>query len=64
MYSEAHTKIKKDPAGNPAEKKNSMREHKGNVATSSVGTKHTCTTTIDFADSVSQMSAHLAGAEG
>mmetsp|Transcript_4146 Transcript_4146/g.4685 ORF Transcript_4146/g.4685 Transcript_4146/m.4685 type:complete len:88 (+) Transcript_4146:2-265(+) len=41
MYTEAHEKIREDPVGEPAEKKDITHEHKGNKVTTSDGTEHT-----------------------
>jgi len=63
MYSEAHEKIREDPAYEPKEKKGVTHEHKGNKVTSSDGTEHVRTVKLSLKQRRAKVQAKIAAAQ-
>mmetsp|Transcript_96360 Transcript_96360/g.297141 ORF Transcript_96360/g.297141 Transcript_96360/m.297141 type:complete len:157 (-) Transcript_96360:125-595(-) len=63
MYTEAHEKIREDPTGEPAEKKDITHEHKGNNVTSSDGSEHVRTVKLSLKQRRAKVQAKIAAAQ-
>eukprot|EP00933_Yihiella_yeosuensis_P067003 TRINITY_DN715_c0_g1_i10.p1 TRINITY_DN715_c0_g1~~TRINITY_DN715_c0_g1_i10.p1 ORF type:complete len:314 (-),score=88.31 TRINITY_DN715_c0_g1_i10:72-1013(-) len=62
-YTEAFDKIREDPTGEPAEKKDVTHEHKGNKVTSSDGTEHVRTVKLSLKQRKAKVAAKIAAAQ-
>eukprot|EP00913_Durusdinium_trenchii_P001046 g961.t1 len=63
MYTEAHEKIREDPTGEPAEKKDSFYERDGDTMKASDGTEHTRCHKITLEQRREKVSAKIAAAQ-
>jgi len=63
MYTEAHEKIREDPTGEGAEKKDITHERKGNKVTSSDGTEHVRAVKLSLKQRRAKVQAKIAAAQ-